>query len=138
MFVKPSRFSAKDFISKRKLFCLSVLTLAIGASTGWAQAPPILVDAQQTIGSGYTQPQNIAISKNGTVFIANTSKNQILALNPKTGVSTPVSTGTISLSLPIPIALDEAYRGGRLVTGDAVIFVAFGGGLTWANAVVRV
>jgi len=115
MFVKPSRFSAKDFISKRKLFCLSVLTLAIGASTGWAQAPPILVDAQQTIGSGYTQPQNIAISKNGTVFIANTSKNQILALNPKTGVSTPVSTGTISLSLPIPIALDA---NGDLFVGD--------------------
>ena len=37
----------------------------------------------------------------------------------------------------IPIALDEAYRAGRFKAGDAVIFVAFGGGLTWANAVVR-
>jgi 3-oxoacyl-[acyl-carrier-protein] synthase III len=37
----------------------------------------------------------------------------------------------------IPIALDEAVRAGKLQTGDAVIFVAFGGGLTWANAVVR-
>ncbi len=37
----------------------------------------------------------------------------------------------------IPIALDEAVRGGRLQKGDAVIFVAFGGGLTWANAVVK-
>jgi 3-oxoacyl-[acyl-carrier-protein] synthase-3 len=37
----------------------------------------------------------------------------------------------------IPIALDEAYRAGRFEAGDAVIFVAFGGGLTWANAVVR-
>ena len=37
----------------------------------------------------------------------------------------------------IPIALDEAVRGGRLKQGDVVIFVAFGAGLTWANAVVR-
>jgi 3-oxoacyl-[acyl-carrier-protein] synthase-3 len=38
----------------------------------------------------------------------------------------------------VPIALDEAWRAGRVAPGDAVIFVAFGGGLTWANAVVRV
>jgi 3-oxoacyl-[acyl-carrier-protein] synthase-3 len=37
----------------------------------------------------------------------------------------------------IPIALDEAVRAGRLGKGDVVIFVAFGAGLTWANAVVR-
>lgn len=37
----------------------------------------------------------------------------------------------------IPIALDEARREGRLQSGDVVIFVAFGAGLTWANAVVR-
>lgn len=38
----------------------------------------------------------------------------------------------------IPIALDEAWRSGRLQSGDHVIMVAFGAGLTWANAVVRV
>lgn len=37
----------------------------------------------------------------------------------------------------IPIALDEANRSGRIKPGDVVIFVAFGAGLTWANAVVR-
>jgi len=37
----------------------------------------------------------------------------------------------------IPIALDEAWRAGKLSRGDVVIFVAFGAGLTWANAVVR-
>ena len=37
----------------------------------------------------------------------------------------------------IPIALDEAVRGGRLSKGDVVVMVAFGAGLTWANAVVR-
>src|SRR5688500_6288907 len=38
----------------------------------------------------------------------------------------------------IPIALDEAWRGGKIQEGDVLIFVAFGAGLTWANAVVRV
>ena len=38
----------------------------------------------------------------------------------------------------IPIALDEAWRGGNIKRDDVLIFVAFGGGLTWANAVVRI
>jgi 3-oxoacyl-[acyl-carrier-protein] synthase-3 len=38
----------------------------------------------------------------------------------------------------IPIALDEAWRAGMVQPGDVIIFVAFGAGLTWANAVVRV
>jgi 3-oxoacyl-[acyl-carrier-protein] synthase-3 len=37
----------------------------------------------------------------------------------------------------IPIALDEAVRGGKIKRGDTIIFVAFGAGLTWANAVVK-
>jgi 3-oxoacyl-[acyl-carrier-protein] synthase-3 len=40
-------------------------------------------------------------------------------------------------SASIPIALDEAFKQGRLSPGDAVIFVAFGAGLTWGSAVVR-
>ncbi|HYO10503.1 MAG TPA: beta-ketoacyl-ACP synthase III [Tepidisphaeraceae bacterium] len=38
----------------------------------------------------------------------------------------------------IPLALDEAWRAGKISAGDVILFVAFGGGLTWANAVVRV
>jgi 3-oxoacyl-[acyl-carrier-protein] synthase-3 len=37
----------------------------------------------------------------------------------------------------IPVALDEAVRQGKVKQGDYVVFVAFGAGLTWANAVVR-
>ncbi|HSI37361.1 MAG: beta-ketoacyl-ACP synthase III [Phycisphaerae bacterium] len=37
----------------------------------------------------------------------------------------------------IPIALDEAWRAGKISAGDHVVFVAFGAGLTWANAVLR-
>lgn len=40
-------------------------------------------------------------------------------------------------SASIPIALDEAVKEGRLKPGDVTLMVAFGAGLTWANAVVR-
>jgi 3-oxoacyl-[acyl-carrier-protein] synthase-3 len=36
----------------------------------------------------------------------------------------------------VPIALDEALRTGRLRAGDTVLLVAFGGGFTWASAVL--
>lgn len=37
----------------------------------------------------------------------------------------------------IPLALDEALRSGRIKDNDIVLFVAFGGGLTWASAAMR-
>jgi len=37
----------------------------------------------------------------------------------------------------VPIALDEARRTGRIGPGSVVLFVAFGAGLTWSNAVIR-
>jgi len=37
----------------------------------------------------------------------------------------------------IPIALDEAWRNGRIQSGDHVVMVAFGGGLTWAAALIK-
>ncbi|MBU4320017.1 MAG: ketoacyl-ACP synthase III [Thermodesulfovibrionales bacterium] len=37
----------------------------------------------------------------------------------------------------IPIALDEAVRQGRVRDGDYVLLEAFGGGLTWASALIR-
>jgi 3-oxoacyl-[acyl-carrier-protein] synthase-3 len=39
-------------------------------------------------------------------------------------------------SASVPLALDEALRTGRVKTGDTVILVAFGGGLTWCSAVL--
>lgn len=37
----------------------------------------------------------------------------------------------------IPVALDEAQRSGRIKKGDVLLLVAFGGGFTWASAVVE-
>jgi sugar lactone lactonase YvrE len=115
MFFKPSGFLAKDFIAKRKLFCFPALALTICASTGWAQAPSVVITAQQSIGTVAKGAQGIAVSKNGTVFISDTNNNQILARNPQTGVIAPVSTGAITLTFPTPIALDA---NGNLFVGD--------------------
>lgn len=37
----------------------------------------------------------------------------------------------------IPLALDEAVREGRIKKGDMLLFLAFGGGLTWGASLVR-
>lgn len=37
----------------------------------------------------------------------------------------------------IPIAIDEARREGRIKDGDTILLAAFGGGLTWASAMIR-
>ncbi len=37
----------------------------------------------------------------------------------------------------IPLALDEAYRDGRIKRGDLVLMEALGGGMTWGSALVR-
>jgi 3-oxoacyl-[acyl-carrier-protein] synthase III len=37
----------------------------------------------------------------------------------------------------IPIALDEAIRTGRAKPGDTVLMTVFGGGFTWASAVIK-
>lgn len=37
----------------------------------------------------------------------------------------------------VPLALDQANRTGRLKSGDYIVMVAFGGGLTWGASLVR-
>ncbi|PNH09494.1 3-oxoacyl-[acyl-carrier-protein] synthase 3 [Tetrabaena socialis] len=37
----------------------------------------------------------------------------------------------------IPLALDEAVRGGLIKPGDKIAMAGFGAGLTWAGAIVR-
>lgn len=44
--------------------------------------------------------------------------------------------GNIS-SASIPVALCEAIQENRIVKGDYVVLVGFGGGLTWASALIR-
>jgi sugar lactone lactonase YvrE len=114
----PSKFSVKYSAWKSK-FSFSVMTLVFCASSAWGAAPAVFVDAQQTLGNGFNEPQSIAVSKNGTVFIANSGMNQVLALTPALpalGTSTPVATGTYVLVNPQALALDA---NGDLFIADA-------------------
>lgn len=45
-------------------------------------------------------------------------------------------TGNIS-SACIPVAIEKAYRDGRIKKGDNIILVGFGGGLTWGSALIK-
>jgi 3-oxoacyl-[acyl-carrier-protein] synthase-3 len=40
-------------------------------------------------------------------------------------------------SASIPIAMDEAFRNGRMKEGDHVLLVSFGAGLTWGATLLR-
>jgi 3-oxoacyl-[acyl-carrier-protein] synthase III len=40
-------------------------------------------------------------------------------------------------SASIPLALDDALRSGRVSSGDHLLLTGFGGGMTWASAVLR-
>ena len=37
----------------------------------------------------------------------------------------------------VPLALDEAVRSGRIKRGQNILLEAFGGGFTWASALLR-
>jgi sugar lactone lactonase YvrE len=107
----PSRFLA--MCSPSKWFRISILAVVFSASGAWAQAPSVVVDAQQSVGSGFNTPQSIAVSKNGTIFVADTNNNQIVAV--VNGVSSPVPTGTFVLTTPHALTLDA---NGDLFVGD--------------------
>ncbi len=117
MSAMPSKFSAKYSAWKCK-FSFSVLTLAFCASSAWGAAPAVVFDAQQTLGSGYNNPQSIVVSKNGTVFIADTGNNQIFALDPALpalGTNTAVTYRDLRAVNPQALALDA---NGDLFIGD--------------------
>ena len=40
-------------------------------------------------------------------------------------------------SASIPVALTEAWKSGKISKGDYIVLVGFGGGLTWASALVK-
>jgi len=40
-------------------------------------------------------------------------------------------------SASIPIALDEAVRGGRVERGDKMLMIALGGGISWGSALLE-
>src|SRR3984885_3744711 len=127
--------AASSSKSIRRLSCLAAISTLFCASHAFAAVPALVTDAQQTIGSGFNDPQGIAVAPNGTVYVADTMNNQIVMLNPNLPgnlSSAVVPTGT--LNLPQGLAVDAA---GDLFIGDfpnlsarILEVVASGGGLT--------
>src|SRR6202789_331713 len=102
--------------SVRGLSGLPALAMLFCASHAFAAAPAVVVDAQQTLGSGFNDPQGIAVAPNGTVYVADTSNNQIVMLTPNlpgTSGSAPLTIGR--LFSPQGLAVDAA---GDLFIGD--------------------
>jgi sugar lactone lactonase YvrE len=134
--------------SKRlRSFPVLAVTLVFSSASAFAQAPNVVADVQQVVGSGYNNPQSIAISSNGTIYVADTGNGQIQILRnqlPNPGANTPLqlpSNITPALSTPQGLAVDangdlfigdSPAGGGRIVelTGDG------NGGLTGAGQVV--
>ncbi len=102
--------------SVRRLSCLPAMAVMFCASHAFAAAPAVVVDAQQTLGTGFYDPQGIVVAPNGTVYVADTLNNQIVMLTPNlpgNSASAVVTTG--KLYAPQGLAVDAA---GDLFIGD--------------------
>jgi hypothetical protein len=84
---------------KRFFGGLCALGCAITSGSGYAQAsaPPVIADGQVVLASGLGSPQGIAASHSGTIYVADTGNNRVVAI-PSSGVVTPVNTGTYTLN----------------------------------------
>jgi sugar lactone lactonase YvrE len=139
MSVMRSKMPAKYFPLKWKMFNTPILALVFSASATWAQAPAVVIDAQQNIGPpigdpAYGQPEAIAVAPNGTVYIADTNNNQILGLEtnlPGNSTQQPVLHTTFNLGgkestlvSPQALAVDAAgdlYIGDTPTTGGRIL-----------------
>ena len=59
-----------------------------------------------------------------------------LGIDPAKAIVDVAEVGNTSAA-SIPIALDHAWRSGRIRQGDLVLFTSFGAGLTWGASLVR-
>ncbi len=78
---------------------------------------------------------NLFIFHQANMRIINSAVND-LGIDPNRVFNNLQLYGNTS-SASIPLALDEAYRQGRIERGDLVLFSGFGGGLTWGTALMR-
>jgi 3-oxoacyl-[acyl-carrier-protein] synthase III len=86
--------------------------------------------------SGYTPDDvDVLIPHQANARII-TAVGERLGVSPDRAVVDVAEVGNTSAA-SIPIALDRAWRGGRIDEGDLVLFTSFGGGLTWGATLVR-
>src|ERR1700689_2621765 len=97
------------FRRAQALFAYSAVAVTLTASRAFGQAPPVVVDAQQTIGSSYNNPQSVAAAPNGTVYVADTNNGRVVQLPtnlPGASAQTTVSTNQYGLNGPTAVAVD--------------------------------
>jgi sugar lactone lactonase YvrE len=125
------------FRRAQALFAYSAVAVTLTASSAFGQAPPVVVDAQQTIGSSYNNPQSVAVAPNGTVYVADTNNQQVLQLTtnlPGASTQTKVSTNQYRLNGPTAVAVDA---NGDLFIADIFNFAGFIGYLQVIEVVAQ-
>ena len=78
---------------------------------------------------------NLVIPHQANVRILNALADRLHVPKEKLYVNMHKYGNTSAAS--IPIALDEANRGGRISKNDLILFCAFGGGFTWGASLLR-
>ena len=107
----PSAWLLSRFACVSSLLLCGTHTAGAG---GRLLAPAVVADEQITLASGLGNPQGIAISSNGTVYVADTANNRVVTIS-NSGVITPVNIPGYTLNAPGGLAVDAA---GNLYIAD--------------------
>jgi hypothetical protein len=114
----PSK-SKTHFGWARRISAIPAIATLFCTSHALAAAPAVLVDAQQTIGSGFFNPSQVVVAPNGTVYVSDPFNNRILQATPGLPGQvnfTAVNTGHTGLFFPEGLAVDVS---GDLYIGDS-------------------
>ena len=106
------------FRRTQALFAYSAVAVILTSSSAFGQAPSVVADAQQTIGSNFYNPRSVAVAPNGTVYVADQNNNQVVQLItnlPGASAQTTVNTAGNNFFGPIALAVDA---NGDLFIGD--------------------
>lgn len=77
----------------------------------------------------------LVIPHQANIRILNKLKERLQLPDDKVFINVSEYGNTSAAS--IPIALDEAYRGNRISSGDIVLLCSFGGGFTWGAGLIK-
>jgi 3-oxoacyl-[acyl-carrier-protein] synthase-3 len=78
---------------------------------------------------------DIFVPHQANIRIINASADRLKLPTEKVFINVQNYGNTSAAS--IPLAIDEAYRDGKIKEGDIVVVVGFGAGLTWAAGVLK-
>jgi sugar lactone lactonase YvrE len=100
----------------------SPLTFSVATTSATSVVPNVVVDAQVLLTSSLSQPQGVAVSSTGVVYVADTANNRVVTVAG--GTVTPVSVPGYTLSNPKGVAVDTHGNLYIADTGNARIIEA--------------